>query len=202
MKTHKNKNKKSSRANDLLPPLSAFEPSGHKIVEGLHPAMSDEETLLKDVIFDFGRASGPGGQHRNRKATACTATHMPSNISGEATERRRQSENRKMAINRLRRTLAIQLRRKLDLSTFKNSALWEERRSGDTLAINPKHNDYPCILAETLDVVFAADYDMQTAASTLQITATQIVKIVSHDSAAFTWLNEQRKERGLSALKA
>ncbi len=201
MKMQKNKNKKSSRANDLLPPLSAFEPSGHRIVEGLHPAMVDEETLLKEVIFDFGRASGPGGQHRNRKATACTATHMPSNVSGEATERRRQSENRKMAISRLRRTLAIQLRRELDLTVFTNSALWEERRSGDSLAINPKHCDYPCILAETLDVIFASEFDMKIAASTLQITATQIVKIVSHENAALTWLNQQRKERGLSVLK-
>jgi hypothetical protein len=201
MKMHKNKNKKSSRTNDLLPPLSAFEPNGHKIVQGQHPAMTDEETLLKDVIFDFGRASGPGGQHRNRKATACTATHMPSNISGEATERRRQSENRKMAISRLRRTLAIQLRRELDLTVFSNSDLWEERRSGNTFAISPKHSDYPCILAESLDVILASDFDMQTAANALQISATQILKIVSHDTAALTWLNQQRKERGLSALK-
>jgi len=195
------KNKKTARANDFLPPLSAFEQTGHRIIEGVHPAMLDDETLLKDVIFDFGRSSGPGGQHRNRKATACTATHMPTDISGEASERRRQSENRKMSISRLRRTLAIRLRRDISLEQFVSTPLWEERRSGNQLAINPKHRDYPCILAEALDVAFASEFDMRIAADTSQISSTQLLKIITHEPAAFVWLNEQRKERGLSALK-
>jgi len=195
------KNKKTARTNDFLPPLSAFEQTGHRIIEGVHPAMLDDETLLKDVIFDFGRSSGPGGQHRNRKATACTATHMPTDISGEASERRRQSENRKMSISRLRRTLAIRLRRDISLEQFVSTPLWEERRSGNQLAINPKHRDYPCILAEALDVAFASEFDMRIAADTSQISSTQLLKIITHEPAAFVWLNEQRKERGLSALK-
>ena len=199
MKMHKNK--KTDRTNDFLPPLSAFEQTGHRIIEGVHPAMLDDETLLKDVIFDFGRSSGPGGQHRNRKATACTATHMPTDISGEASERRRQSENRKMSISRLRRTLAIRLRRDISLEQFVSTPLWEERRSGNQLAINPKHRDYPCILAEALDVAFASEFDMRIAADTSQISSTQLLKIITHEPAAFVWLNEQRKERGLSALK-
>jgi hypothetical protein len=199
MKMHKNK--KPARTNDLLPPLSAFEPTGHRMIEGTHPAMLDDETLLKDVIFDFGRSSGPGGQHRDRKATACTATHMPTNISGEATERRRQSENRKMSINRLRRELAIQLRRDISIDSFVSTPLWEERRSGNQLAINPKHSDYPCILAEALDATLASNFDMSMAAEKIQISATQLLKIIAHEPAAFIWLNKQRKERGLSALK-
>ena len=195
MKTHKNK------SNDFLPPLSAFEPTGHRIIEGDHPAMLDDEALLKHVMLDFGRSSGPGGQHRNRKATACTATHTPTDISGEATERRRQSENRKMAISRLRRTLAIQLRRKLALDTYKCTELWEGRRSGEQLAINPKHRDYPCILAEALDVIFTSEFNMNGAATTLQISATQLLKIVAHDNDALKWLNDERKECGLSVLK-
>jgi len=199
MKMHKNK--KTARPNDFLPPLSAFEQIGHRIIEGDHPAMLDDETLLKDVIFDFGRSSGPGGQHRNRKATACTATHMPTDISGEASERRRQSENRKVSISRLRRALAIRLRRNISLEQFVSTPLWEERRSGNQLAINPKHRDYPCILAEALDVAFASEFDMRIAADTSQISSTQLLKIITHEPAAFVWLNEQRKERGLSALK-
>ncbi len=199
MKTHKNK--KASRSNDLLPPLSAFEPMGHRIIKGTHPAMLDDETLLKDIVLDFGRSSGPGGQHRNRKATACTATHTPSDISGEATERRKQSENRKMAISRLRRALSIQLRRELVLDGYKCTELWDERRTGEKLAINPKHRDYPCILAEALDVIFASEFDMSSAADTLQISPTQLLKIVSHDNDALKWLNDERKERGLSRLK-
>lgn len=192
--------KQASRANDWIPPLSAFEQTGYKMIEGDHPAMLSDEALLKDVVLDFGRTGGPGGQHRNRKATSCTATHVSSDYSGKASERRRQSENRKLAFSRLRRTLAIHLRRTITLDDYVPSKLWEERRQGDQFAINPKHRDYPHILAETLDIIFASDFNQTTAAETLLISSSQLLKIVSHEKAALKWLNDQRKERGLSPL--
>ena len=196
-----NSKKKSSRTNDLLPPISAFGQTSHSMIEGDHPAMQSEEELLKNVVLDFGRSSGPGGQHRNRKATACTATHIPTNLSGEATERRRQSENRKMAISRLRRTLAILLRRPIVLHTYSPTELWESRRQGDQLPINPKHSDYASILAETLDIILACDVELSEAAKVLGVTSTQLVKIISNDKAAIAWINDQRKERGLKPLR-
>jgi len=163
--------------------------------------MLNEDELLKHVLLDFGRSSGPGGQHRNRKATACTATHIPTDISGEATERRRQSENRKMAISRLRRTLAILLRRNIILDSYQPTKLWESRRRGNQLPINPKHTDYSPILAETLDVLLASDLELSKASEILQVSNTQLVNIISNDKAALTWLNKQRKERGLQPLR-
>ena len=162
--------------------------------------LSDEE-LLQNVVLDFGRSSGPGGQHRNRKATSCTATHIPTDISGEATERRRQSENRKMAIQRLRRSLAIFLRRDITLDSYTPTELWENRRQGNQLPINPKHSDYSPILAETLDVLLAADLEMSRASEVLQVSGTQLVKLISNDKVALTWLNAQREERGLKPLQ-
>jgi len=192
--------KKASRTKNLLPPISAFEQKNHVMIEGEHPAMQTERSLLNNVVLDFGRSSGPGGQHRNRKATACTATHLPTDISGEATERRRQSENRKMAISRLRRTLAILLRRPIVIETYTPTNLWESRRQGDQLPINPKHGDYSAILAETLDVILATDFEMSRASDILKVSNSQLLKIVSHDKAAMTWLNDQRKERDLKPL--
>ena len=194
------KKKQASRSNDWIPPISAFEQVGYKMVDGTHPAMLSDEALLKDVVLDFGRTGGPGGQHRNRKATSCTATHVPSDYSGKATERRRQSENRKLAISRLRRTLAIHLRRAISPDTYVASDIWEERRQGDQFAINPKHCDYPHVLAEALDIIFSCEFDQPKAAAALHISSSQLLKIVSHEKAALTWLNDQRKERGLSPL--
>ena len=57
------------------------------------------------------------------------------------------------------------------------------------------------ILAETLDVILASDFEMSIAATTLEISATQLVKIIAHDNAALKWLNDARKDRGLSTLK-
>lgn len=193
--------KKSSRSNEWLPPISAFEQTKHSIIEGDHPATLSEEMLLKHVSLAFGRSSGPGGQHRNRKATSCTATHIPSDLSGEATERRRQSENRKMAISRLRRTLATLLRRNLNMSTYTVTELWESRRQGDHLPINPKNGDYPAILSEALDVVLATKFDMGKASKKLLISKTQIKNIIVGDKAALTWVNNHRKERDLLPLR-
>jgi hypothetical protein len=192
---------KSSRANEWLPPIEAFQKTKHSVIEGEHPATLAEEVFLKQVTLDFGRSSGPGGQHRNRKATSCTATHIPSDISGEATERRRQSENRKMAVSRLRRTLATLLRCKLNLASYTPSELWESRRQGDQFPINSKHDDYPAVLSEALDVLFASKFDMAKAANSLQISKSQIKKLVSGDNPAFTWVNDQRKERDLHPLR-
>ena len=57
--------KQASRANDWIPPLSAFEQTGCKMIKGDHPAMLSDEALLKDVIFDllpqvYRKAYNPG----------------------------------------------------------------------------------------------------------------------------------------------
>jgi hypothetical protein len=107
-----------------------------------------------------------------------------------------------MAISRLRRTLAILLRRTIDVDCYTPTELWVSRRQGDQLPINPKHGDYSAILAETLDVILASVFDMSKTSEVLQVSKTQLLKIVSNDKAALTWLNEQRKEHGLKPLQS
>jgi hypothetical protein len=106
-----------------------------------------------------------------------------------------------MALNRLRRTLAILLRRSITADSYSPTELWESRRQGTQLPINPKHSDYSAILAETLDVILACDFEMGEAATVLHVTPTQLIKIIGNDKTALTWLNNQRKERDLSPLK-
>ena len=80
------KNHQNARRNQSgLPPIEDFTQKCHRLIEGDHPAMMDDKELLKQVSLSFGRTGGPGGQHRNRKATACTATHLPTDITGTAT---------------------------------------------------------------------------------------------------------------------
>ena len=195
------KHKRKQSGIDWLDSVETFEGKDIKFIDGEHPAMLDDESFLKEVLFDFGRTGGPGGQHRNRKATACTATHIPSTLSGTASERRRQSENRKLSISRLRRTLAIRLRRNIDTKNFQPSTLWEERRDGEALPINPKHRDYPHILTEVLDALQATGFDHKEAATLLLISPSQIIKLVGHDKDALSFVNEQRKESSLHPLK-
>jgi hypothetical protein len=55
----------------------------------------------KDFRVDYFRASGPGGQARNKIESAVRITHMESGATGECTESRSQLENKRTAFERL-----------------------------------------------------------------------------------------------------
>jgi protein subunit release factor B len=54
-----------------------------------------------DIVIEFYRASGPGGQRKNKKDTAVRITHLPTGISVVAPESRYRSVNMKRAVERL-----------------------------------------------------------------------------------------------------
>lgn len=163
--------------------------------------MWPDEDLLKDCTVNFGRESGPGGQHRNKVATAAEILHEPTGIIGRASERRHQSQNRHVALFRLRLKLARDMRRSIDLNTYAPSELWETRRQGRQMPVNPRHRDYPGLLAEALDIVTACRWDVATAAGILGLSMSQLAKVIRHDKASFAQVNAGRTERGLPALK-
>ena len=55
-----------------------------------------------EVTFQSFRASGPGGQHRNKVETAIRATHSPTKLSVTSTESRSQLQNKKGAFEKLK----------------------------------------------------------------------------------------------------
>jgi peptide chain release factor len=54
-----------------------------------------------DIVIEFYRASGPGGQRKNKKDTAVRVTHLPTGITVVAPESRYRSVNMKRAFERL-----------------------------------------------------------------------------------------------------
>ncbi len=58
------------------------------------------------LSWRYFRASGPGGQHRNKVATGVHLTHLPTGVSVTATERRSRAQNKSVALKRLVRRLA------------------------------------------------------------------------------------------------
>jgi ribosome-associated protein len=65
----------------------------------------DDRSLEATCQIQFFIAGGPGGQHRNKTASAVRLTHLPTGISVTASERRSQAQNRDAALMRLRRQL-------------------------------------------------------------------------------------------------
>jgi peptide chain release factor len=58
-----------------------------------------------DVDIVGCRTGGPGGQHRNKSSTAVRATHRPSGIGVVVDTERQFSQNRRLALERLRARL-------------------------------------------------------------------------------------------------
>jgi hypothetical protein len=165
-----------------------------------HPAALPNERLLRDCTVRRTRRSGPGGQHRNKVETAVIVEHRPTRVSAEASERRSQEENRQEALFRLRLSLAVEVRSRID-SPYAPSELWLGRCPRGRVAVNPRHNDFPTLLAEALDVLAVFDDDIKAAAVVLRCTPSQLTKFVQLEPRAIAAVNRARERNGLHKLK-
>ena len=156
-----------------------------------HPATLDEARLLRDCTVETFRASGPGGQHRNKTDSGVRITHVPTGVQASAVERREQGVNRKVALRRLRVNLALEHRGGFDLF-HEPTDLWRSRVAGDKLLINPDHADFPALLAELLDVLEMKLHDPRRAGVLLGVTTSQIIKLLKAEPRALSLVNQKR----------
>ena len=162
-----------------------------------HPAALPIEQLLRDCNVTRNRRSGPGGQHRNKVATAIVITHEPSGIVAEASERRSQTQNHAEAVFRLRVELALQLR----CPSESVSPMWTSRVRDGRISLNSSHADYPAMLAEALDTIQTHHADVKAAAERMNVSPTQLIKLLKTHPRAIEQINLDRKRLGLHALQ-
>jgi hypothetical protein len=167
---------------------------------GIHPASLATDQLLRQCDVQRTRRGGPGGQHRNKVETAVRIVHRPTEITSEASERRSQQQNHTVAIFRLRRSLAVKVRRPLT-PPCSPSALWRGRVAGGKIKVNPTHDDFPSVLAEALDVLDAHHMEPREAAQDLNCTASGLIRLIKLEPIALARLNERRQAAGLHPLK-
>lgn len=166
-----------------------------------HPAAIPDPDLLKHCHIGKGRSSGPGGQHRNKVETLVIITHEPTGISAHAGERRSAEENKRVALRRLRLALAVQVRRPVAIGDAR-SPLWRSRVSPDGhIACNPRHADFPALLAEALDTLDSTNHDPRKAAARLCCTPSQLLKLLKAHPPALESLNAARAARKKHPLK-
>ena len=128
--------------------------------------------------------------------------HRPSGVRAEASERRSQHENQQQAIFRLRVKLAIQVRSSpANREALACSELWTQRTIGGKIDCSRVHRDYPALLAEALDAVQAAEFDLGEGASLLLVSRSQLARWLGREPAAAAWINQQRKDIGLQPLR-
>jgi hypothetical protein len=141
-----------------------------------HPATIDVHALLSHCDIRAVRGSGPGGQHRNKVSTGIVIKYLPLGVSGEATERRSQAQNREVAIERLRVRLAAEVR----TQGVEGAALaaFADLYGGLRLRIAESNPDYPVVLALLLDRIYYCGGDLDPAAADLKTSPSQVLRLL------------------------
>ncbi|HUP77260.1 MAG TPA: peptide chain release factor-like protein [Pirellula sp.] len=168
--------------------------------------------MLAQCKLTFSRASGPGGQNRNKVETSVQIEYLPASIIAAASECRTQNDNRKVAVQRLRCKLAIELRTTPVTETNDSSSgapaneqvgskTWREYCRNGRVDIAESNSDWPTILAEIIGILSECDWSTGRAATILGTTSSQLVKLLKKAPPAFELLNRERKARGQRPLE-
>ncbi len=188
------------------------------------PVYLAPEALERVCRMERLRRSGPGGQNRNKIETAVRFRHPATGLVGEATERRYQGENRKIALERLRIEIALTVRSPVppslrladgalgaleNLDAHPNAASadaraslrWFERLQGGKIRVAPTSFDYAILVSEFFDVFEANGENLPATAAALETTASQIVRFLGAVPKCLEELNDRRARRGLPRLK-
>lgn len=90
--------------------------------------MNDRKKILsltsKDFKWEYFRASGKGGQNRNKRDTAVRVTHPPSGAVGYSCDQRSQLQNKREAFKKMANSEKFQTWVKIE--TLKRSMDLEE----------------------------------------------------------------------------
>jgi hypothetical protein len=156
----------------------------------------DDAALLRQCREERYRASGPGGQRRNKVETAIKLHHPLSGVTAQAEESRSLQENRVRALHRVREHIAVQVRQPFDLSTPRvPPELVAQRGANGTLSINRHNRAYAIVLATSLDALAAAEGSYATAARALGLTTSQLSRFLRGDREVVRWLAEVAQRR-------
>ena len=63
----------------------------------------------EDLLVQYFRSGGPGGQKQNKTSSACRIVHAESGAVGESRECRQQSQNKRNAFRRMANSREFQL---------------------------------------------------------------------------------------------
>ena len=142
----------------------------------------EDAVLLKQCREERYRASGPGGQRRNKVETALRLRHTASGATVQAEESRSLEENRRRALRRLRERIAVGVRAPFDNEAPVLPPEFVAQRRDRSIAVNAKNAAYPIVVATALDALAAAGGSYAKAAKALGVTTSQLLRFLKSDA--------------------
>ncbi|HMO35280.1 MAG TPA: peptide chain release factor-like protein [Gemmatales bacterium] len=153
-------------------------------------SLSDAE-LLAQCEVDTYRASGPGGQKRNKTSSAVRLRHLPSKLMTIAEESRSQHENKAKALKRLRQKFWLVLREPLPALAPEDLTLHLVRK-------DPRF--WPTV-GLVLDCLAQFEAQVSTSADWLNTTTGNLIDFLEIEDMVWTEANRLRQRAGLGLLR-
>lgn len=165
--------------------------------------LSDAQ-LLAQCAVDTYRASGPGGQKRNKTSSAVRLRHPPTGLLVIAEESRSQHENRARALRRLRQALYLKYRDELSPEALANLASrsdYATARDGEgRLHLGRKDPRFWPVAGLVLDVLQAVGARVSDAAEALGISTGNLIDFLKGDDKVWEQANQLRMRFELKPL--
>jgi len=168
-----------------------------------------DEALLAQCDFHVYKASGPGGQHRNKTLSAVRLRHRPTGITAHGDDSRSQHQNKRLAMTRMRKNLAVRFRREIDTASPTLPQTVKEcifiARGGVAagnrkLNVGRKDHRFWQVAAFLLDVLEAFEGRMADSAGYIGITTGNLSAMLGLDVALLAAANDIRKRHALGKL--
>ena len=169
-----------------------------------HYLLASDDALIAQCEVDRYRASGPGGQHRNKTESAVRLRHKLSGVSAIGEDSRSQSENKLHAVRRLRAAIALEVREPVAIETFVPSARLAAFIAAGTAPLGAKTKltgEYWASIGELLDLLVAGQLEIAATAQRLGITTGAMSKMLLHDDAVARVVNDMRRAKGMRPLR-
>jgi hypothetical protein len=166
--------------------------------------LASDDALIAQCEVDRYRASGPGGQHRNKTESAVRLRHKLTGVTAIGEDSRSQSENKLHAVRRLRAAIALDVREPVLLDGYVPSARLAGFVAAGTAPLGAKTRltgEYWAAIGELLDLVVAGQLEIGTTAQRLGITTGALSKLLLHDEQVGRVLNDLRRAKGMRPLR-
>ncbi len=169
-------------------------------------ALTDEQ-LLAQCEVDTYRASGPGGQKRNKTSSAVRIRHPASGLLVIAEESRSQHENRARALRRLRQALYLKLRETIlpeHLTPEKvqqHPDLRPARNAEGRLVLGVRDGRFWPAVGIVLDVLEAVQGRVSEAAELLGLSTGNLISFLETEPKVWEQVQHLRVHFGLKPLR-